>query len=449
MTQGIYVSATMPGSGKSLITLGLADAMHRRADRIGFFRPIVAEEDTANDPMVAMMARTFDLSPNACRGGITAKEARSLLAAGQREEIDARCVAIYSEIASEAGEVLLEGLIEKIGQSEVADHAEALELVATEIGQLRIDAVGHRVVHGGERFSAPVLIDNEITRAIERLNPLAPLHNPANVLGIRAIAAKWPDLPQVAVFDTAFHRSLPEEAWRYALTDELYRKHGIRRYGFHGTSHEYVSRHAARFLQIAPEKFDGVIAHLGNGASITAVKAGKSIDTSMGFTPLEGLVMGARSGDLDPSILVYLARQGYDADALDTMLNRESGLLALAGDNDMRSVVELAESGDAGAKMALAVTSYRLAKYVGAYHVAVDGAKALVLTAGIGQNSSRFRELVVARLGALGIVLDAGANAVRSEEARLISAVDSKIPVLVVPTDEERAIAEATAAAAG
>lgn len=363
----------------------------------------------------------------------------------------------------ESHSILTEGLIERIGMSnggqgdgEVvgpADHAEALEQVDAAIhevlGDRELDAVGHRVVHGGERFGEPVLIDNEITRAIERLNPLAPLHNPANVLGIRAIAKKWPDMPQVAVFDTAFHRTLPEHAWRYAVPDELYTNHGIRRYGFHGTSHEYVTHRAAALLDLPAEEFDGVIAHLGNGASVTAIRGGKSVDTSMGFTPLEGLVMGTRSGDLDPSILVFLARIGWNAEDLDTMLNRESGLKGLAGNNDMRSVVEASEAGDARASTALAVASYRLAKYIGGYHVAVGGAKALVFTAGIGENSHQFRALVGERLRALGIELDAGLNSERSKEPRVISSASSAIPVLVVPTDEERAIAEATAAVVG
>ncbi|KRE72256.1 acetate kinase [Arthrobacter sp. Soil762] len=359
-----------------------------------------------------------------------------------------------------AGIVLTEGLIEKIGMGNGGDgdgeiegprdHAEALELVDAaihaELGDLELAAVGHRVVHGGERFAEPVLIDNEITRAIERLNPLAPLHNPASVLGIRAISRKWPDLPQVAVFDTAFHRTLPEHAWRYAVPDELYTNHGIRRYGFHGTSHEYVTHRAAALLDLPVDEFDGVIAHLGNGASVTAIRRGHSVDTSMGFTPLEGLVMGTRSGDLDPSILVFLGRNGWTPEDIDTMLNRESGLKGLAGNNDMRSVVEAAEAGDAKASMALAVTSYRLAKYIGGYHVAVGGAKALVFTAGIGENSHQFRTLVTDRLHALGIELDAGLNSQRSKEPRVISTAASVIPVLVVPTDEERAIAEATAA---
>lgn len=360
----------------------------------------------------------------------------------------------------EAGSVLAEGLVEKIGMGNGGDgdgriegprdHAEALEQVAGAIrealGGRTLDAVGHRVVHGGERFAEPVLVNNEITRAIERLNPLAPLHNPANVLGIRAIAKKWPDLPQVAVFDTAFHRTLPEHAWRYAVPDELYTNHGIRRYGFHGTSHEYVAHRAAALLDLPLEEFDAVIAHLGNGASVTAIRGGQSIDTSMGFTPLEGLVMGTRSGDLDPSILVFLGRAGWSAEDLDSMLNRQSGLKGLAGDNDMRSVAAAAEAGDARSAMALAVASYRLAKYIGGYHVAVGGAKALVFTAGIGENSHQFRTLVAERLGALGVELDAGLNRERSKEPRVISTPGSALPVLVVPTDEERAIAEAAAA---
>jgi acetate kinase len=346
--------------------------------------------------------------------------------------------------------VLTEGLIERIGfDGGPSDHAEALAQVdaklADVLGGRSIDAVGHRVVHGGERFAEPVLVNNEIIRAIERLNPLAPLHNPANVLGLRAISEKWPDMPQVAVFDTAYHRTIPEHAWRYAVPDWLYTRHGIRRYGFHGTSHQYVAGRAAAHLGLAPEEFDGVVLHLGNGVSATAVHSGASIDTSMGFTPLEGLVMGTRSGDLDPSILVFLARQGHGADEIDDLLNRESGLKALAGSNDMRTVVEAAEAGDRRAEVALDVAAYRLAKYIGGYHVAVGGAKAIVFTAGIGENSVAFRARVAARLAALGVVLDDGLNAVRSKEPRTISAPHSAIPLLVVPTDEERAIAEATA----
>ena len=347
------------------------------------------------------------------------------------------------------GELLAKGIIDRIGEEAVPDHGAALEELSRRLPDLlggrSIDAVGHRVVHGGERFSEPVLVNNEIVRSIERLSPLAPLHNPPSARGIRAVHDKWPKIPQVAVFDTAFHRTLPEQAWRYALPNSLYRKYGIRRYGFHGTSYGFVTPAAARFLGIEPGEFDAVIAHLGNGASVTAIQGGRSIDTSMGFTPLEGLVMGTRSGDVDPSILVFLLREGYDADSLDNLLNRESGLLALGGASDMRTLTEAAEGGDEAASLALNVASYRLAKYIGAYHVAVGGAQALVFTAGIGENAWEFREMTVNRLGALGITLDVEANRKRGSDARLISTADSVIPVLVVPTDEEEAIAEATA----
>ena len=355
----------------------------------------------------------------------------------------------YQVRDTETQELIAKGIIDRIGDV-VPDHTAALEELSTrlrrELDGREIDAVGHRVVHGGERFSEPVLVNNEIVRSIERLSPLAPLHNPASAMGIRAVHEKWPRIPQVAVFDTAFHRSLPEHAWRYALPGNLYRRHGIRRYGFHGTSYGFVAPEAARFLGIDPARFNAVIAHLGNGASVAAIKDGKSIDTSMGFTPLEGLVMGTRSGDVDPSILVFLARQGYDADALDTMLNRESGLKALAGDSDMRTVEDAADNGDEQAQLALRIAAYRLAKYIGGYHVAVGGAQAVVFTAGIGENAWKFRELVVDLLAPLGIRLDGEANLVRGKQARRISTADSAIPVLVVPTDEEEAIAEATAA---
>ncbi|AIY01931.1 acetate kinase [Arthrobacter sp. PAMC 25486] len=358
----------------------------------------------------------------------------------------------YQVRDTDTNQVAASGLIDRIGEGAggPADHGEAMDQVAAaleaELAARPIDAVGHRVVHGGERFSEPVRINNEITRAIERLNPLAPLHNPANVLGIRAITAKWPDMPQVAVFDTAFHRTLPEHAWRYAVPDELYRQYGIRRYGFHGTSHQFVTGRAAELLGVPLSEFNAVVAHLGNGVSLTAIQDGASIDTSMGFTPLEGLVMGTRSGDIDPSILIFLQRQGMSADEIDTLLNRDSGLKALFDDNDMRAIVDAAATGDARAKLALDITSYRLAKYIGGYHVAVGGAHAIVFTAGIGENSADFRALVVSRLGALGVKLDDGANLVRSGEPRVVSAPDSAIPVLVVPTDEEQAIADATAA---
>lgn len=352
----------------------------------------------------------------------------------------------FQAIDTASGDVLSKGLIEQIGEGPVADHEAAISVMektlTTDLGEREVQAVGHRVVHGGERFSQPVLIDYEIVRAIERLAPLAPLHNPAHALGMRALMDRWPKTPQVAVFDTSFHRTLPEHAWRYALPDHLYKEHGVRRYGFHGTSHDYVTGLAAELLGYERSKFNAVIAHLGNGASVTAVQNGLSVDTSMGYTPLEGLVMGTRSGDVDPSIITQLIVRGiYTAEEMDTMLNKESGLKGLSGSNDMRSVVESAANGDDSAELALSVAAYRLQKYIGGYHVAVGGANALVFTAGIGENSWQFRERVCNGLGALGIKLDMPTNVARSAEPRIISSWDSAIPVLVVPTNEEEAIA--------
>lgn len=349
------------------------------------------------------------------------------------------------------GEVVTKGLIENIGTSQIEDHTQALDLLAQrleeELGDRTIDAAGHRVVHGGERFSAPVLVSNEIIRAVERLAPLAPLHNPASALGLRAIQSRWPDLPQVCVFDTAFHRSMPEHVWRYALPEEMYSEYGVRRYGFHGTSHDYVTGEAARFLDVPRDRFDAVVAHLGNGGSATAIRGGRSYDTSMGYTPLAGLIMGTRTGDLDPSVVTALLERNPDltAQRLDEIMNKESGLQALAGHSDMREVEELAAGGDERAELALEMTAYRLAKYIGGYHVAVGGARALIFTAGIGENSDTFRARVVGMLGALGAELDPEANKVRGDDVRRISSPSSRLEVLVAPTDEERAIAEATA----
>jgi acetate kinase len=359
----------------------------------------------------------------------------------------------YQVRDTDTHEVLLSGLVEKIGE-EVPDHSAALDTVDAHVrdvlGDTAVDAVGHRVVHGGERFAEPVLITFEITRAIERLAPLAPLHNPAAALGIRAILDRWPKMPQVAVFDTAFHRTLPEHAWRYAVPDALYKEHGVRRYGFHGTSHDYVTGRAAELLGVDRGSFNAVVAHLGNGASATAIRGGRSVDTSMGYTPLEGLVMGTRSGDLDPSIITQLIIRGeYTAEDMDRILNKDSGLKGLSGRNDMRAVVEAAAEGDDRAELALSIAAYRLQKYIGAYHVAVGGAQAIVFTAGIGENSWQFRERVVAGLSALGVALDRMSNVERSSAARVVSAPGSAIPVLVVPTDEEAEIARATAELVG
>ena len=347
--------------------------------------------------------------------------------------------------------VLAQGLVERIGVpgSGVPDHAAALEQVEAELaeatGGRTIDAAGHRVVRGGERFTAPARVTNEVIRAIERLAPLAPLHNPAAAQGLRAMAERWPDMPQVVVFDTSFHQTMPREAWQYALPDEVYTEHGIRRYGFHGTSHDLVTGLAAEHLGIPRGEFRAVVLHLGNGASATAIRDGVSVDTSMGYTPLAGLVMGTRSGDLDPSVVTHLMRNhGYDAEELDTLMNRRSGLLGLAGEADMRQVLENAASGDGRARNALDVASYRLAKYVGGYHVAVGGAQAIVFTAGLGGNSAPLRARVLDRLEALGVAYDAEANRARVAGPHTISAPESAIPVLVVPTDEEQAIARLT-----
>lgn len=351
----------------------------------------------------------------------------------------------------EENQVIAKGLIENVGSADVPNHTVALDIMAKALVEplhgKTIDAIGHRVVQGGDVFSAPVVITEDVITKIDELSPLAPLHNPAHVLGIRAAQETYPGVPMVAVFDNAFHSTMPEHVYRYAVPEELVEKYGVRRYGAHGTSHDYVTGVAAEFLGIDRSEFNGVIAHLGNGASITAVQGGKCLDTSMGYTPLAGLVMGTRSGDIDPSVLTNVMQRGnISPEKMDHILNKESGLLAIAGNNDMRAVVEAMEAGDERAKLALDMTSYRLAKYIGAYHVAVGGAKALVFTAGIGENSHQFRELAVERLGALGIKLDVEANKVRGDEPRIISTEDSAITVLVVPTNEEKAIAEATEA---
>lgn len=293
-----------------------------------------------------------------------------------------------------------------------------------------------------------MLVNNEIIRAIERLAPLAPLHNPASALGLRAIQKTWPHMPQVCVFDTAFHRTMPEKAWRYAIPEEMYVMHGMRRYGFHGTSHDYVTGKACDVLGIPREQFNGIVAHLGNGASVTAIRNGESFDTSMGYTPLAGLIMGTRSGDLDPSVVTAMLDRNpaMTAKELDRILNKESGLKGISGDSDMRAVEQRAANGDEKAQLALDMAAYRLAKYIGGYHVAVGGAQALIFTAGIGENSPEFRTRVCNELGALGIALDPELNASPEGDVARISTSESAIEVLVISTDEERAIAEATAA---
>lgn len=359
----------------------------------------------------------------------------------------------YQVLDAESGEVAASGNVERIGvpdadgHTEIPDHATALAEILATIDVASIAAVGHRVVHGGELFSDATLIDDEVEAAIEKLIELAPLHNPAGLAGIRAARAALPDVPQVAVFDTAFHTTIGKAAATYAIDAQLAAAHGIRRYGFHGTSYAYVAPAAAAFLGRDVADLRMIVLHLGNGASATAIAGGRSVDTSMGLTPLEGLVMGTRSGDLDPAIPFHLARvAGMGVDELDTLLNKRSGLLGLSGKSDMREVVDAAEAGDEAAGLALDVYVHRIRHYIGAYVAVLGGLDALVFTAGVGENSAPVRSRVVAGLTVLGLSLDASANAVRSREARAISPAGAPVAVLVVPTNEELQIARQAAA---
>ncbi|MEV5848245.1 acetate kinase [Streptomyces sp. NPDC051985] len=331
----------------------------------------------------------------------------------------------------------------------IADHEAALKTVAEELAKdgLGLDspelaAIGHRVVHGGMFFTEPTVIDDEVLAEIERLIPVAPLHNPANLTGIRTARALRPDLPQVAVFDTAFHTTMPESAARYAIDPKIADRHRIRRYGFHGTSHAYVSRETARLLGKAPEEVNVIVLHLGNGASASAVRAGKCVDTSMGLTPLEGLVMGTRSGDLDPAVIFHLARVGgMSMDEIDTLLNKRSGLFGLCGDNDMREIRRRIDEGDEEAGLAFDIYIHRLKKYIGAYYAVLGRVDAVAFTAGVGENAAPVREAAVAGLEGLGLAVDPERNAVRADGARLISPAGARVAVAVVPTDEELEIA--------
>ncbi|MFC4030821.1 acetate/propionate family kinase [Streptomyces polygonati] len=352
---------------------------------------------------------------------------------------------------------LASGLVERIGEEGgVADHTAALRQVAAELEDrgLGLDspelaAVGHRVVHGGTSFTEPTLVTDAVLAEIERLVPLAPLHNPANITGIKVARDLRPDLPQVAVFDTAFHATIPEAAARYAIDTATADRYGIRRYGFHGTSHAYVSRAAAALLGRAPAEVNVIVLHLGNGASASAVRGGVCVDTSMGMTPLEGLVMGTRSGDIDPAVVFHLARvAGMDVDAIDTLLNKGSGLLGLSGDNDMREIGRRMAEGDERARLAFDVYVHRLRRYVGAFTAVLGRVDAVVFTAGVGENSAAVRAAALSGLEGLGIEVDPVRNAVRGSAARLISAESSRVSVAVVPTDEELEIARDTYALA-
>ena len=308
-----------------------------------------------------------------------------------------------------------------------------------------IAAVGHRVVHGGEAFHATTVIDERVMTAIKENIPLAPLHNPPNLTGIEVARSIFPDAPQVAVFDTAFHQTIPMRAFLYAIPYELYQRDKVRRYGFHGTSHAYVAEQAADYLGKPLTALNLITIHLGNGASMAAIEGGRCVDTTMGMTPLAGLVMGTRSGDVDPALPFFLADHlGMSLKEIDSLLNKESGLKGMCGANDMREVIEKKKAGDERAAVALEVYTYRVKKYIGAYYAALGSLDAIVFTAGIGENAPEIREMCCSGLRRLGIIIDAARNSAAVKEMREISPQDSGVKVLVVPTDEELRIAQET-----
>jgi acetate kinase len=374
----------------------------------------------------------------------------------------------YQLIRPDTAQQLANGMVERIGEDSsiatltvgerrlrregrVADHDAALRLafeLAAEAGlnldDLDLVAVGHRVVHGGKTFYRPALIDDAMMAKLEELAPLAPLHNPPAMVGIEVARRILPDVPHIAVFDTAFFYDLPAAAATYAIERDVAERWQIRRYGFHGTSHEYVSRQAAEFVGRPYDSVNQIVLHLGNGASASAVAGGRAVDTSMGLTPLEGLVMGTRSGDIDPGIVGYLCRTAdMTIEDIDTMLNRRSGLLGLGGENDFRKLHQLIETGHAAAQLAYDVYVHRLRKYVGAYLAVLGNTDIVSFTAGVGENDAAVRRDALSGLSALGIEIDPALNASLSREARRISTESSRVTVLVIPTDEELAIAQA------
>ena len=381
----------------------------------------------------------------------------------------------YQLINSESEEVLAKGLCERIGingsaithqpegkekvttEVEMQNHTQAVQYVIEkltdkEVGVIasldEIDAVGHRVVHGGEKFASSVVITDEIIKAIEECNDLAPLHNPANLIGINSCKEIMPNVPMVAVFDTAFHQTMPKKAFLYGLPYEYYDKYKVRRYGFHGTSHDFVSNRAGEILGKKREDLKIVVCHLGNGASVTAVENGKSIDTSMGLTPLEGLIMGTRSGDIDPAIVTFLAeKENISAKEVIDICNKKSGVLGLSGgfSSDFRDLVAAKDEGNQFAKDALDTYAYKVAKYIGAYAMAMKGLDVVVFTAGIGENNCPLREQICEYLATFDTKIDKEKNAIRGEEI-IISTEDSKVKVIVIPTNEELAIARETVA---
>ncbi len=340
-------------------------------------------------------------------------------------------------------------------EGEILEHQVAVEyilgvLTSKKHGVVKsieeINAVGHRVVHGGEKFNSSVLINDEVIKKIEECIEIAPLHNPPNLAGIRAISELLPDVPQVAVFDTAFHQTMPDYAYMYGIPYALYQKYGIRRYGFHGTSHRYVSRRACEFLGLDYEKTKVITAHIGNGASITAVKDGKSIDTSMGFTPIEGLMMGTRSGDVDLGVVTFLMeKEMINSTSVSTLFNKHSGVLGVSGiSSDMRDIEKAISEGNERAKLALNIYEYRIIKYVGSYFAALNGADVLVFTGGVGENQTGTREKVCKSFSYMGLKIDEALNAGSKGKEVLLSTPDSSVKVVVIPTDEEYMIASDT-----
>ncbi|APB70849.1 acetate kinase [Paenibacillus polymyxa] len=369
--------------------------------------------------------------------------------------------------------VLAKGLVERIGMdssilthkptnkeeytevSEILEHTTAIRKVLNSLTDAEhgvisstseIQAVGHRVVHGGEIFKQSAVVTPEAKSEIRRLFDLAPLHNPASMMGIKAAELNMPDVPQVVVFDTSFHQTMPEKAYMYAIPRVLYNKYKVRRYGAHGTSHDFVSKEAAKFLGRSLEDLKIITCHIGNGGSVTAVQGGLSVDTSMGMTPLEGLMMGTRSGDLDPAIVPYVMnKEELTVNEVNSMLNKHSGLLAISGiSSDMREITEGMEKGEANSTLAFEMYEYRLRKYIGSYAAAMNGVDVIAFTAGVGENSIVLRKRVLEQLTFLGIELDESLNAIRSGEPRRITTANSKVEVLIIPTNEELVIARDT-----
>ena len=379
----------------------------------------------------------------------------------------------YQLINSESEEVLAKGLCERIGiegsaivhqpkggekiKSEVdmPNHTAAVKFVIekltdSQVGVIKsldeIDAVGHRIVHGGEKFATSVVLNDEVIAAIEQCNDLAPLHNPANLIGINSCKEIMPNVPMVGVFDTAFHQTMPKKAYLYGLPLSYYEDYKVRRYGFHGTSHDFVSKRAAQILGKDIKDLKIIVCHLGNGASVSAVKHGESVDTSMGLTPLEGLIMGTRSGDLDPAIITFIAeKEGISAEQVIDICNKKSGVLGLSGgvSSDFRDLADAVAKGNSEAKTALETYAYRVGKYIGAYAAAMNGVDVIVFTAGIGENNAEVRAMVGEYIGFLGTNIDPEKNKLRGEEV-ILSDADAKVTVMVVPTNEELAIARET-----